>query len=244
MFPTLSIGPLQVQTKPILILVSLYAFLWLGEREARKRGVNGDHVWNAGFYSLITGAAVGRLAHVLLNWPSYRGNLGQALSLNPGTVMLLPASLTAALVWVIYARSKRISLLVLGDALAPGAALAWAILSLANLAAGDAYGSPTSLPWGIRLWGQRRHPTQVYEMLAALAVFSTLLVLRRKSDTPGTQTLRFMLFAGVAMLFLGAFQAHPWSIAGLRGEQILGLAMAIVGVAAMPSHARGTQKSE
>ena len=124
MFPVLSVGPLQVQTKPLLVLLSLYAFLWLGEREARKRGIEGEHVWNAGFYSLIAGVVAGWAAHVFLNWPSYRGSFGQVLSLNIGTVLPVPGAVAAMLVWVAYTRSRDIPLLALSDALAPGAALA------------------------------------------------------------------------------------------------------------------------
>ncbi len=243
MFPILPIGPLQIQTKPLLVLVAIYVFLWFGERESKRLGMSGDHVWNAGFYSLVAGAVVGRLAHVALNWPSYKGSLGQVLSLNIGTVMPVPALATAASVWVVYARSKKLSLLPLGDALAPGTALAWAIFSLADLAAGDAYGAPSSLPWAIELWGQRRHPTQAYEMAAALLTFALLLILRKETDGPGTQVFRFMIFTGAAMLFLGAFRAHPWSIAGLRGEQVVGLLMAMIGLAAISPGRQTTEIS-
>ncbi len=38
---------------------------------------------------------------------------------------------------------------------------------LANLASGDAFGAPSSLPWAIELWGAARHPVQIYEAVAA-----------------------------------------------------------------------------
>ena len=39
---------------------------------------------------------------------------------------------------------------------------------LGLLLSGEAFGAPTSLPWGVPLFGAVRHPTQIYLALAAL----------------------------------------------------------------------------
>jgi len=223
MFPTIPLGPVQFPVKPFLLLVALYVFLWLGEKEAKRLGLKGEKIWDAGFYSIIVGIVVGRAAHVVLNWHSYKGDLSQALSLNTNTFVLWPALLAVLLTWVVYARLNGIPMLPLADALSPGAALAWALVSLGDLASGDAYGSSTNLPWGIDLWGTRRHPTQLYYMVGALALFLALWLRRKKSAT-GKQTLSFLGGAGAIMLFVGAFRANPaTTIGGLRTEQVIGL---------------------
>ncbi len=223
MFPTIQLGPVQFPVKPFMLLVALYVFLWLGEKEARRLGLRGEKIWDIGFYSIIVGIVVGRAAHVAFNWHSYKGDLPQALSLNTNTFVLWPALLAVFLTWVVYARLNGIPTLPLADALSPGAALAWALVSLGDLASGDAYGSPTSLPWGIDLWGARRHPTQIYYMVGALVLFLALWLRRKKAST-GEQTLLFLGGAGTIMLFVGAFRANPGTtIGGLRTEQVIGL---------------------
>jgi phosphatidylglycerol:prolipoprotein diacylglycerol transferase len=88
------------------------------------------------------------------------------------------------------------------DVLVRGFTLAFAIGWLAPLLAGDDFGKPTSLPWGVpvslydpgtpaAVWGQthdafaRLHPTQVYEGLFALGLFLLLVPLSRRGWRPG-----------------------------------------------------------
>jgi len=64
------------------------------------------------------------------------------------------------------------------DALTPGLAAVMIAIGLAHIASGDAFGSPADLPWAIQLWGARRHPTQIYETLAAALIFASTLQIR------------------------------------------------------------------
>ena len=58
--------------------------------------------------------------------------------------------------------------------MAPFLPLSQAIGRLGNLLAGDAYGNPTTLPWGIFMAGEYRHPVQVLEMGLDLMLFAFL----------------------------------------------------------------------
>ena len=70
----------------------------------------------------------------------------------------------------LYGRAKSLPLRLTLDALAPGLVVFMIAISLANLLSGDGYGSPLQAPWAIQLWGEYRHPTQIYEMLLAVGV--------------------------------------------------------------------------
>jgi phosphatidylglycerol:prolipoprotein diacylglycerol transferase len=106
------------------------------------------------------------------------------------------------------------------DALTPIFAVLSIGLSLAHLAAGTAFGSPTDLPWGMELWNATRHPTQIYELIAAVIVFSLLWF--RKSDSPaGVLFLNFTAWTAGTHLFLEAFRGDSTSVfGGLRLAQI------------------------
>ena len=43
-------------------------------------------------------------------------------------------------------------------------------LGLATFAVGSQYGTPTGLPWGINLWGEIRHPVQLYQTFGFLLI--------------------------------------------------------------------------
>lgn len=48
-------------------------------------------------------------------------------------------------------------------------------VGIAHLAAGSAFGAPTSLPLAIELWGSWRHPTQVYETVVTVLILVAVL---------------------------------------------------------------------
>jgi prolipoprotein diacylglyceryltransferase len=97
-------------------------------------------------------------------------------------------------------------------------------LGFLHLASGDAYGGPTSLPWAVELWGARRHPTQIYEILLSVLILLALWRLRRWDTFPGFFFLCWLAMAAEARLFLEAFRADSAIIFGmLRGAQVVSL---------------------
>jgi phosphatidylglycerol:prolipoprotein diacylglycerol transferase len=85
---------------------------------------------------------------------------------------------------------KRVRFWALTDALAPSLILGQAIGRIGNFTNGDAFGLPTTLPWGIRFPadspagrafpGQATHPSMIYEMLLNLMIFGFLWGWARK----------------------------------------------------------------
>jgi prolipoprotein diacylglyceryl transferase len=72
-----------------------------------------------------------------------------------------------------------------GDLVAPFIPLSMAIGRLGNFLAGDAYGTPTSLPWSIYQAGAYRHPVQLYELSLDLALFAVLWRWRHRTTRNG-----------------------------------------------------------
>ncbi|HMR98633.1 MAG TPA: prolipoprotein diacylglyceryl transferase [Anaerolineales bacterium] len=94
-------------------------------------------------------------------------------------------------------------------------------LPLSHLAAGTAFGAPTTLPWGIELWNATRHPTQIYELIAALIIFASIWF-RKSILSPGILFLNFTALTAGARLFLEAFRGDSVFIfGGLRLAQVV-----------------------
>ncbi|MBI4599626.1 prolipoprotein diacylglyceryl transferase [Candidatus Uhrbacteria bacterium] len=95
----------------------------------------------------------------------------------------------------LYSRKNKISLLSLLDICAPGVALGQAIGRWGNFFNQEAYGLPTSVPWGIpideahRLPGFEQfslfHPTFLYESFFDVLLFISLAVFTLKRLDPG-----------------------------------------------------------
>ena len=99
------------------------------------------------------------------------------------------AALTGALIGgylavVLTERALRVDR-CMGDLVAPFIPLSIAIGRLGNFLAGDAYCTPTSLPWGITMAGARRHPAQLYELVLDLMLFAFLWRWRYRSFRDG-----------------------------------------------------------
>jgi prolipoprotein diacylglyceryltransferase len=121
--------------------------------------------------------------------------------------------LSALLVGFIYGQRQKLPFWGALNATTPVFAMIAIGLSLSHLAAGTAFGSPTTVAWGIELWNATRHPTQLYELLASLLIFGWLWF--QKSDfAPGIPFLTFTMLTAGSRLFLEAFHGDSALIFG------------------------------
>jgi len=223
MLPNLPVPGLNLPTKPILLLFAFYLSIWFAAKEADRLQIDDNEIWNIGFYTLIVAFVVARLGYVVQHGSAYSGNITAVFSPQAGT-FYWPAGLVAALLFMgSYIGWKKLPLLKLADALAGGVALFLPFYSLGNLAAGDAYGLPTTMPWGIQLWGATRHPTQIYLFLATTLLFA-LLFWRRKRAGDGTQALFLVVGYAFSRLLFDGWRAGSalWGN-GYRQSQVVAL---------------------
>lgn len=222
MLPALQIGPLALQTPGLMLLVGLWLGLSLAERTAARHQVNPNHLYNLVFFGLIGGAISGRLLFIAI-YPQSFSHWSDYLSLSPQLLDawgVIGGGLLAALV---YANRQHLALWPTLDALTPALATVLLGWHAANLASGAAFGSPADLPWAIELWGAQRHPSQLYEMLAAGLI---LLGVQRQGKkplvAPGLLFLWFLAWSAGARLLLEAFRGDSTLLPGnLRLAQIV-----------------------
>lgn len=131
------------------------------------------------------------------------------------------ALLLAILVAFIYGQRQKLSWWPALDALTPLFATLAVGLSLSHLAAGTAFGKPTALPWAIELWNANRHPTQIYELAAALVILG-ILWFRKSTFHAGSDFLLWVALMAAARLVLEAFRGDSKLVlGGLRLAQII-----------------------
>ena len=224
MLPVLNIGPLAIQVPGLVILLGLWLGLSLAERQAPHFGVKANQLYNLVFIALVAGLIGARLAYVLRYPQAFSGNLLSILSLNPGLLDLWGGIATGLVVALLYGQRKNMQFWPTLDALTPTLAVMAIAASLSQLASGAAFGAPTSLPWGIELWGARRHPSQLYEALAGASILMILWPGRFKpqENAPGRYFLLFIALSAGARLFLEAFRGDSVLLpGGLRLAQVL-----------------------
>ena len=232
MLPVLQLGPLAVPVPALTLLVGVWVALGLVERAAARLGLNPDALSSLVGIALAAGLAGARLVFAAQHWSAYlRDPLG-LLSITGAALAPLEGALIGGLAAYLYGVRRRLPLRPTLDALAPGLAGMAVAVALAHLASGDAFGAPTTVPWRVFLWGEYRHPSQVYELLAALAVLAVVGWGQRRSLFTGfTFWLTVALLAG-ARLALEAFRGDSVVVVGgWRVAQVVGLLVLALGLA-------------
>jgi phosphatidylglycerol---prolipoprotein diacylglyceryl transferase len=239
MFPVLQLGSIALPTAPLLLMLGVWVGAWLAEREAARLDLNGDTVAALVLVGLFAGLIGARLGYIAQHLGIYRADPLGMFSPNPSTLALAPGLLAGGLAMVITGQRKQLPFWPTLDALAPGLAALGVAVGVAHLASGDAFGAPARLPWSIVLWGEARHPTQVYELIGALAVLAIWRWSRARLPFDGVSFLLVVALSAAVRVFLEAFRGDSWIIAGgLRGAQVVGLVVLALCLAVLPRLAR------
>ena len=205
----------------ILLVAAAWVGLSLAEKRAERYGISKDELNNITFYGLLAYIMGGRLSFVLQNISTFSKSPVSVASINPDLFDPIGAIAIAFITALIYGQRRNLSVWPTLDALTPFFAILSIGIGLSHLAAGTAFGKETDLPWGIELWNATRHPTQIYETLASLLIFS-LLWFKKHDPRPGILFLTFAALTTGSQLFIQAFRGDSTLILnGLRQEQLI-----------------------
>jgi phosphatidylglycerol:prolipoprotein diacylglycerol transferase len=205
----------------ILLLAALWLGLYVSEKRVERHGISKDSLNNIVFYSILGYMIGGRLLFALTNLSAFTESPLSIFSINIDLFDPIGALVIAILVGFVYGQRRKLPLWSTLDALTPLLAVFAMGLSLSHLAAGTAFGSPTTLPWGINLWNATRHPSQIYELITSLLIFGLIWI--RKTDSPaGSNFLLFIALTAGTRLFLEAFRGDSTLIfGGIRRAQVI-----------------------
>jgi phosphatidylglycerol---prolipoprotein diacylglyceryl transferase len=194
----------------ILITIGVIAAAFLGQAEAKRRGMNPEYIWDALFWVVLAGIIGARIWHVLIPGtevlvpdpatgklvnPYFVGGIPRVLdmiNLRKGGLGIPGAVIGGAVALWIYCRKKSISFLSWADVVAPGVALAQAIGRWGNYFNQELVGFPTDLPWKMYVDPARRpagyaqseyfQPLFLYESLLNVVSMAILLWAARRFE--------------------------------------------------------------
>jgi prolipoprotein diacylglyceryltransferase len=222
MLPVLQLGPFALQVPGMVLLASIWLGLQLSESRADKRQVNSENIGNLVLVTLLAALLGARIGYALRFPQAFLEHPSGLISLNPGLLDPWAASAAALLGALVFAQRKDMSLWPSLDALSPLFASLSLGLALSSAASGQGYGAPAQLPWAIQLWGASRHPSQIYEALAAVLILLVVLRRGKKEAAPGVLFMDLVIYSAGARLLLEAFRAESHLLPnGWRIEQML-----------------------
>lgn len=224
MFPTLQIGRAAFPVPGLVLIIGIWLGLLLAERYCENRRISTQHLNNLIFLGITSGLIGARLGYVLRYMELFLKNPAAILSLRPVFLDPVIGTLVAIIAMWIYIQRKNLPFLNMLDVLTPFFAVIVIASGISDLSSGASFGMPTDLPWSIYLWGQSRHPTQIYEITISFLILLSIWPTRGPlwSDRPGIPFLRFVALTATCVLFLEAFRGDSKLIFyGIRVNQVI-----------------------
>jgi phosphatidylglycerol---prolipoprotein diacylglyceryl transferase len=250
------IGPLTIRYYGIILMLGAVMAAWLASREARRRGEEGDLVWDGLVWVLIGGIIGARIWHILtppeamveigLTTRFYLTHPLDALAIWRGGLGIPGAVIGGLIALYWYTRRNRLNFAVWADIAAPALALGQAIGRWGNYFNQELYGLPTNLPWAIHIDPQYRlpgyqdqayyHPLFFYESLWNFATMGVLLWLGRRHQQrlkAGDLFLVYLVAYPLGRFLLEFLRLDPSLVGGLNINQAAMLVVALLAAAAL-----------
>lgn len=249
---------LTVRWYGVLIVTGALLAGVLAARRARARGIDGEHVWNQLLLGMLLGVVGARIYYVAFEWDRYAGRpLLEIVNPQGGGLAIHGAIVGATLAALIYTRRHHLPLLRWLDICMPTLLVGQAIGRWGNFFNEEAYGRPTTLPWGLDIPPDRRippydnlaqyptstrfHPTFLYESLWDAGALLLILAIERRWRgrlKRGDSALLYGVLYSAGRfvteglrtdsLCVGAYTLDGSCVGGLRIAQLVSLAALVI----------------
>ncbi len=201
-----SIGPLDFSIKWYGVIIACgfaLAVLYV-TRRAAQFGTSSDELIDLLLWALPLSIAGARLYYVLNKWDYYGQHPGEIVQIWKGGLAIYGGILAAFATVFVFSRIHKSHMLGMMDIGSLGLLIGQIVGRWANFVNAEAFGSETSLPWGMSIdGGAPVHPTFLYESLWNLLGFLLLHVYSKKKRAfSGEITLLYLTWYGFGRFFI------------------------------------------
>ena len=174
----LSVGPLTIHAYALCLISGAIAAIWITNRRYLAVGGSEHVIGDLAVWVIPAGVIGARLYHVITS-PEYffgkNGNITNIFKIWEGGLGIWGA-IAAGFAVAFWKYNRELPFPVAADAVAPGLLIAQGIGRFGNWFNGELYGSPTNLPWALKLNdGNTYHPTFLYEAICNFALAFILI---------------------------------------------------------------------
>ena len=256
MYPELfRIGDFVVTTFGLMMFLSFVSAAMVCGRQLERYGYPRELAWDVLAWVAIGGIVGAKAYYLALHWPDLVANPRQELTSRGGLVWY-GGLIGGVLAYYLQVRKKKLPVAVMFDATAPALALAYAVGRMGCFLVGDDYGmmtdswvgiafpegSPPSTAGYLRSIGQEIsatipdtqvvpvHPTQLYEVGAALVMFGILWRVGGRRLAQGRLFALYMMLYGLERFGIEFVRAKSDRLLlGLSTSQLASMLLLLAG---------------
>lgn len=212
MFEAFQVGPFLIWTHLLFLVIAIWLCSEFFFRLAQSAGLSLQPFKDHAMWYLIGAMLGGRFFAVVEQYRVYLkpDDPFRVFFIHDGNFSFLGMAVGIAIVLYIVQRASRTTFLQWLDVLLPATTFGLSFDWLGKFAAGQAYGRPTDVFWGVTYdafnvrFAVPIHPVQLYYALFYFTLTFALLIVRKHARRAGAETL-----AGIVIAALGTF-ALEW----------------------------------
>lgn len=214
----------------IIIAIGFALAVFLGTRVCKNFGITQEDVIDLVLFAIPSAIIGARAYYVIFSWSQFSENPIRIFNPRTGGLAIYGGVIGAFIAAYFVAKYKKISLFKLFDFGVPYLVLAQGIGRWGNFVNQEAYGSPTTLPWGMTgtiIGSEPVHPTFLYESLWCFAVFFFLIWYRKRTKIEGEVFFLYMILYSLGRMFIEALRTDSLMLGSFRVSQLLAVILVL-----------------
>ena len=243
------LGSIEIYWYGLLIASAVLLAMFMSVRHAPKFNLKPDDVLDYFLWTIPAGIVGARLYYVAFAWDEFSSNLWSIFDTRNGGLAFYGGVIAGAVTIFVIGRLKKIKFARMAHFLVPYVALGQAIGRWGNFFNQEAFGTNTTLPWGMYSNGTRNylaalnnpaldpnlpvHPTFFYEFLGNLIIYFFLINVRKKTKEAYEPLAWYLVLYGTLRFFVENIRTDSLYIGDtdIRVSALLSALMVIAGVA-------------
>lgn len=247
-----SIGSIDIYWYAILIATGFMLALVFCFKNFPKFGVDPDRAIDVVFFAMIFGIIGARLYYVAFQWDMYKDNLMEIFNIRGGGLGFYGGIIGGIIGLIIGCKLRGQNVLAFLDVAGGAVLIGQGIGRWGNFVNSEAFGSNTTLPWGmtspkIAAYIERHseevmgavmdpsvpvHPTFFYESLWCAIGLLVFCYVMKKRKFDGQMLLFYLGWNGFGRMIIEGLRTDSLMIGPFRISQLLGALMFIFAVCA------------
>lgn len=212
MFEAIPFGPFILWTHLVFLLLAVWLSTEFFLRLAQSAGLSLQHFHDHAWWYLGGFVLGGRITAIIAEYRVYLREPLRAVILWDGQFSFLGGAIGVAFVLYALRQTSRTTFLQWLDVLLPATTFGLVFDWVGKFAAGQEYGSPTDMMWGVTYdainvrFAVPIHPVQLYYAFFYFLLTFLLLIVRKRARRAGAETLVGIVIASLATMFFELFR--------------------------------------